>query len=167
MDICLIWAQARKGAIGKDNTLPWHLPEDLRRFKELTQGHCVLMGRKTFESLPNGPLPNRQNIVLSRTAEQPHPRVLRAADMRQALDLAAGLRCARAFVIGGAQVYEQALRIADTAYITEIDIDVPGADAFAPVLPQAFRCCEESPWMTSRHSGVRYRNLRYQRERRY
>ncbi len=166
MDIHLIWAQDRKGAIGRANTLPWHLPEDLRRFKELTTGHPVIMGRKTFDSLPNGPLPNRQNIVLSRAGvAEPHPGVVYARELQSALQMAGTARPACVYVIGGAQVYQAALRVADRIDLTLVDLDIEDADAFAPAVPADFRADQGTDWLTSK-TGLRYQFQRWVRPRR-
>jgi dihydrofolate reductase len=129
----LIYARARNGVIGKNGGLPWHLPEDLAHFKRVTLGCPVIMGRKTWESIPERfrPLPGRTNIVVTRQADWNAPGAERAAS----LDLAIA-RCAAqplAWVIGGAQLYAQALPRADIAEVTEIDADYEG-DAFAPEL---------------------------------
>lgn len=132
MDVVLIAAVARNGVIGAGNALPWHLPADLKRFKALTLGHPVLMGRKTFESIGR-PLPGRANIVVSRDP------AFAAEGVTVAASVAAGLACAAAlgtppvFVIGGAQIYAQCLTLADRIYLTRVDIEVAG-DAFFPAL---------------------------------
>lgn len=129
----LIYARARNGVIGKDNQLPWHLPEDLAHFKRTTLGCPVIMGRRTWESLPPKfrPLPGRLNVVVSRdpTFNAEGARVARS--LEAARDL-----CppgTDAWVIGGAQIYVQALTLARHAVVTEIDQDFEG-DAFAPAL---------------------------------
>ena len=133
MKLHLIFARSANGVIGKDNTIPWRLPEDMAHFRELTMGAPVLMGRKTWDSLPPKfrPLPGRMNIVVTRQpgwqAEGAHP----AASLEEALRLCAG--APDAWVAGGAEIYRQALPLADTAFVTEIDADFEG-DAFAPVL---------------------------------
>ncbi len=129
MTINIIAAVARNRAIGKDNKLLYWLPNDLKRFKSLTTGHTIIMGRKTFESLPKGALPNRRNIVLSRTTKE-----LPGCDCFPTLKDA--LRhCSEdeeLFVIGGASIYKQTLPIADRLYLTEIDDSPEKADAFFP-----------------------------------
>ena len=129
MHITLIAAVAENRAIGLDNQLIYHIREDLRRFKSLTTGHTVLMGRRTFESLPKGALPNRRNIVLSRTATE-----FAGCDTYPSLEEA--LRhCApeeQVFVIGGQTVYEQTLPLAHRLCMTEIAATPSRADAFFP-----------------------------------
>lgn len=127
--LSIIAALDRRRAIGYKNQLLFRLPDDLRRFKQLTTGHTVLMGRKTYDSLPKGALPNRRNIVLSRTVKElPGCEVF--------LDLAAALAaCAsdeEVFVIGGAAVYAQALPLADRLLLTLVIDEAPEADAFFP-----------------------------------
>lgn len=131
MELGLIFARARNGVIGKAGTLPWQLPEDMAHFKRVTMGCPVIMGRKTWDSLPERfrPLPGRANIVVTRQAHWNAPGATRAASLPQALALCAGE--ARAWVIGGADVYAQALPLAHTAEVTEIDADFDG-DAHAP-----------------------------------
>ncbi|MBT9551906.1 MAG: dihydrofolate reductase [Hydrogenophaga sp.] len=129
----LIYARAANGVIGKDNALPWHLPEDLAHFKRTTLGCPVIMGRKTWDSLPAKfrPLPGRPNIVVTRDARW-HAE---GAAVAHSLDAARAL-CppgSDAWVIGGAQIYAQALPLANTVVVTEIARDFDG-DAFAPAL---------------------------------
>jgi dihydrofolate reductase len=125
--ISIVVARARNGVIGRDGALPWHLPTDMRHFKDLTTGHVVLMGRGTFESLPERfrPLPDRRNLVLSRLVRAlPGAEVF--ADLQSALDA-----CDRdCFVIGGGTVYREASALADRVYATEIDGDVEGDTFF-------------------------------------
>lgn len=126
--ISLIAAVARNGVIGRGNALPWRLPEDLKRFKALTTGHPVIMGRKTFESIGR-PLPNRRNVVVSRD------RNFAAAGCEIAVCVADALAaCATSateiFVIGGAQIYEQSLPFAHRLYLTEIQEEFDGDARF-------------------------------------
>jgi dihydrofolate reductase len=134
----LIYARAANGVIGKDNALPWHLPEDMAHFKRTTLGCPVIMGRKTWDSLPPRfrPLPGRLNIVVSHNASWQADGALRAASLADALAL-----CppgADAWVIGGAQIYAAALPLAHTAVVTEIAQDFEG-DVFAPEFGPAWR----------------------------
>ena len=133
MKLHLIYARAANGVIGAGGTLPWHLPEDLAHFKRVTMGCPVIMGRKTWDSLPPRfrPLPGRLNIVVTRQADWQAAGVLRAGSLAEATAL-----CppgAPVWVIGGAQIYAQALPLATRAVITEIDADFEG-DAHAPAL---------------------------------
>lgn len=127
----LIAAVDRQNAIGRDNALPWHLPADLQRFKRLTLGHSVLMGRRTAQSIGRA-LPGRRNLVLSRAGRAPWPGQEVVASLDQAQAATAGE--ATLFVIGGAQVYRQALDRARRIELTRVDTVVDGADAFFPAL---------------------------------
>jgi len=118
MNISLIAVLGKNNEIGKGNELLCHLPADLKRFKAITTGHTVVMGRKTFESLPNGALPNRRNLVVSRNARL----VIQDAEVCSSLDYAL-LKCineTEVFIIGGAQIYAQALPVADKLHITDL-----------------------------------------------
>lgn len=129
--ITIIAAIAENNAIGKNQQLLCHMPADMRRFKELTTGHAVIMGRKTFESLPHA-LPNRKNVVLTTLPEAVFMDSFACESMGTALDL-----CEKEdeiFIIGGALVYRQALRIADRMLITRIHHEFKDADAFFPVV---------------------------------
>ena len=133
MHINLIYARAANGIIGKDGTMPWHLPEDLAHFKQLTQGCPVVMGRKTWDSLPPRfrPLPGRSNIVITRQPDWTGSGAQRVSSLTEALQL-----CGHAetvWVMGGAQIYAQALPLAHRVEVTEIERDFDG-DAYAPVL---------------------------------
>ena len=128
--IAIIVAVADQLAIGKDQDLLCYLPADLKHFRELTTGHAIIMGRKTFESLPKGALPNRMNIVMSRNPEIEFDGVVMVRDMKEALD--AAKEHEQIFIIGGASVYREALDFADTIYLTRIHHDFTDADTFFP-----------------------------------
>jgi dihydrofolate reductase len=127
----LILARAANGVIGKDNALPWHLPEDMAHFKRTTLGHPVIMGRRTWDSLPPKfrPLPGRLNIVVTRDAQWQAEGASRAGSLHEAMAVCP--EGSDAWVIGGAQIYAAALPLAQTAVVTEIARDFEG-DAFAP-----------------------------------
>jgi dihydrofolate reductase len=135
--LTLIAALAQNRVIGRDNTLPWRLPEDLRRFKALTLGHPVIMGRKTWDSLGR-PLPGRSNIVVSRNVDLQITGGLRADSLEQALQLAAGEAGGgeEIFIIGGADIYRQTLPLAQRLQLTEIGRDFDG-DAYFPAFSSA------------------------------
>ena len=154
----MIWAQARGGVIGRDNTLPWHLPEDLAHFKATTAGHPVIMGRKQWQSLPERfrPLPRRRNIVLTRAAGYRAPGAEVVSSLPQALDLVAGLE---AWICGGGEIYAQAMPHAQVLVVTEIDLD-PGGDVFAPAIGPEWVLCEDGGWRTS-SNGTAFRIRRY------
>jgi dihydrofolate reductase len=153
MALNLIFARARNGVIGKDNTLPWHLPEDLAHFKQTTLGQPVVMGRKTWESLPPKfrPLPGRTNIVVTRQTDWQAEGAVVAHSIEEAVQ-----HCppdAQVWVIGGSEVYAQAMPLAARAVVTMIDADFEG-DAFAPNF--------DSRWQeTERTSHTAANGLRY------
>ena len=146
-----------------DGRLPWHLPEDLAHFKQVTSGGAVVMGRSTWESLPGAvrPLPGRRNVVLSRRARFAAPGAEVASSMPEALGLVADQDV---WVIGGGSVYREALPLAEVAVVTELDLVVEG-DTLAPALDDSWRAAEREPeegWLESR-SGLRYRVTRWVR----
>lgn len=130
-EIILIVAVARNRVIGKDNQLLWSIPEDMAHFKRLTAGHAVLMGRKTWESLPERfrPLPGRRNIVISRQPTYTAPGAELADSLEKGIALASTAE--KLFIIGGAQIYAQSMALADRLEITEVDL-APEGDAWFP-----------------------------------
>jgi dihydrofolate reductase len=153
----LVWAQSTSGVIGRGGDIPWRVPEDLARFKQLTMGHTVVMGRRTWESLPARvrPLPGRRNVVLSRQADFKAD----GADVLGSLEQAATVLDdePETWVIGGAQIYLVALPLASRCEVTEVDVDLSrdDDDALAPVLDDAW-VGVTGEWRLSR-SGLRYR----------
>ncbi|MDD3650483.1 dihydrofolate reductase [Immundisolibacter sp.] len=133
VEVVLVVAVACGGVIGRDGTLPWHLPADLQHFKRLTLGHAVIMGRATFESIGK-PLPQRLNIVLTQRRDFAPPGVLVAADLPAAYALAAA-HGGPAMVIGGAKVYAQALADAQRIELTEVHARLAGDTHFPPLGP--------------------------------
>lgn len=134
--LSIIAALAHNNVIGHGNTIPWRIPEDMKRFKEATVGKTVLMGRKTWESLPEKfrPLPGRKNVVITRQENFSFPAgVFHFANMEDALRACAD---EDAMVIGGAEIYRQTMPLADALLITRVDQDVPG-DAFFPEIDPA------------------------------
>lgn len=158
MSVGLIWAQSTSGIIGRNGGIPWRLPEDLARFKDLTMGHTVVMGRRTWESLPASvrPLPGRKNVVLTRQADY----MADGATVIGALD---EVREDNAWVIGGAEIYHLALPLATHCEVTEVEIDLrlEDDDALAPLLDESW-VGTSGDWQTST-SGLRYRFHRYLR----
>jgi len=160
MKINLIWAEAHNRVIGKDGVMPWHLPEDLAHFKRTTMDAPVIMGRKTWDSIPVRfrPLPGRMNLVISRQADFLAGRLgiglQTATSLQAALDMVSQQpSVSDVWVIGGAQIYAQALPLASKTVVTQIDADFTG-DAFAPVL--------DSSWIeTHRESHTAAGGLRY------
>jgi dihydrofolate reductase len=138
MQVGLVFARAANGVIGRDGGLPWHLPEDLAHFKAITLGAPVIMGRKTWDSLPPRfrPLPGRRNIVVTRQADWAATGAERAGSLEQAIALCHD--AARAWVIGGAELYAQSEPLARVAEVTEIEQAFEG-DAFAPTLGTGWR----------------------------
>lgn len=131
-NISIIVATALNNGIGYNNQLLYWLPNDLKRFKALTTGHTIIMGRKTFESLPKGALPNRRNIVLSKNSEARFTGAETFPSLEEAL-----MHCNKdeeVFIIGGESVYKQAINIADKIYLTLIDDNSKDADAFFPAI---------------------------------
>lgn len=130
--LSLIVAVARNSVIGVNNALPWHLPEDLKRFRAITTGHHIIMGRKTYESI-NRLLPGRTTVVVTRDANYKVPGALTANSLQQAIDLCS--EDDEVFLIGGAELYRDGVLLADKLYITEIDAEFTG-DAFFPKIDQ-------------------------------
>ena len=138
MKVGLIWAQSRNGVIGKDGVMPWHLPEDLAHFKRTTLSHPVIMGRRTWDSIPPRfrPLPGRRNIVVTRQADWHEKGAQCSSSLREALQQCENSN--QVWVIGGAQIYAQALPLADELVVTEIDAAFDG-DAHAPAIGPDWR----------------------------
>lgn len=167
-EIGLIWAEARGGVIGAGGGMPWHVPEDLEHFKQLTGGAPVVMGRTTWESLPERfrPLPGRRNIVVTRQAGWSDEGAEVAGSVDEALELAASDASAAdtVWVIGGAEVFAAVMDRADRLEVTELDLAVEG-DTFGPAVDGSWQVADVDPpagWHTSR-SGIRYRFLRWAR----
>jgi dihydrofolate reductase len=140
--VSIVVAHSANGVIGRDGGLPWHLPTDMKHFRELTTGQAVVMGRKTFESLPDAfrPLPNRRNVVLSSDPSYTAEGAEVFPDLEAALDSCAG----HCFVIGGGVTYEQALPLAERVYATRIEATVDGDTLFPELAASEWRCAEQS-----------------------
>ncbi|WP_263732359.1 dihydrofolate reductase [Cellulomonas sp. SG140] len=180
MSLALVWAQTADGVIGRDGTLPWHLPEDLARFRRLTAGHAVVMGRRTWESLPERmrPLPDRRNVVLSRDPAYRAAGAQVCSSLEAALDLLGADE--EVWVIGGAALFAEAITRAGRLEVTDVDLDVPGDTYAPPVDPARWRpvavdgdqpleaalahgqALDAGPWLVSR-TGTRYRFRSYTR----
>jgi len=128
--ISIIVAADENNAIGKDNHMLYHLPNDLKYFKKVTEEHPVIMGRKTFESLPQGALPKRRNIVISRNKNLHLEKAELVSSLSEAIELCKGEN--EIFVIGGGEIYKEAINIADKLYITRVHHKYEGADVFFP-----------------------------------
>jgi dihydrofolate reductase len=162
--VSLVAAVARNGVIGRDGTIPWRIPEDMQRFRALTMGHPVLMGRRTWESLPARfrPLPGRRNVVVTRNPEWRGEGAIRAGSLEEALELVED--APRVFVIGGAELYASALPLADELVLTEIDADVEG-DTFFPAFGRSdFVEVEREPHVGA--DGTSFAFVTYERRRR-
>ncbi len=167
-EVALVWAQSATGVIGADGAMPWHVPEDLARFRALTGGHPVVMGRATWDSLPPRwrPLPGRTNVVLSRQPGLALDGATVCGDLEAAWEVASAAPGGeQVWVVGGGAVYALALPRADRVELTQIDATV-ASDTHAPRLdPQEWRLESADPagaWHTS-SSGVRYRFETYRR----
>jgi dihydrofolate reductase len=163
--IGLVWAEASGGVIGAQGDMPWHVPEDLAHFTQVTSGAPVIMGRKTWESLPERfrPLPGRRNLVVTRSEDWSAPGAERAASLAAALTTATEAAPDRVWVIGGGELFRESIGSADLLEVTELDLEVDG-DTYAPDRSE-WRTVAADPaegWSTSR-SGIRYRFLRLER----
>lgn len=161
--LALIAAFGRGRVIGIDNRMPWHLPEDMKFFRETTRGKPVIMGRKTWESLPDAfrPLPGRINIVVSRNADYRADGATVVGSLPDAIQ--AAVNADIAFVMGGADIYRQALPIADRLYLTEIDADFAG-DAFFPAFASSdWREAQRNPQVAA--SGLKFAWVTYDRRK--
>ena len=153
--ISIVVAVTRNNAIGKNGDLLYHISDDLKQFKKITMGHPIIMGRKTFESFPNGPLPGRENIVITRQVAYNATGVTLASSLQQACEKTGEKE---AMVIGGGEIYRQALPLASKLYLTVIDVERDDADTFFPEINYSdWKIVEESGIMTDERSGVSYR----------
>ncbi len=167
----MIWAQARGRVIGRNNDLPWHVPEDMAHFTATTKGQVVIMGRKQWESLPPKfrPLPRRENIVITRNASYQAPGAVVVSSLPEAIARAKSLiaesgelgTATETWICGGGQIYAAGMDLAEELSITEIDLDVDG-DVYAPAIGDDWQQVESSPWHTSK-TGPQYRFLRFRR----
>lgn len=131
--ITLVVAMGMKGEIGIDNQLPWHLPTDLKHFKNLTSGHPIIMGRKTYESIGK-PLPNRTNIVISRKTDWFEEGILIVGSIKEAIKFAKKIN-ENIFIIGGGTIFEQTMDLADKLEVTQVNATIP-ADTFFPKIDE-------------------------------
>jgi dihydrofolate reductase len=144
LKISIIVAAAENNVIGKDNKLIWHLPADMKFFKEKTTGHTVITGRKNYESIPEKfrPLPNRTNIIITRQPDYKAPGVIVVGSIYEATEAAKLTGDKESFIIGGADIYKQTLDITDTVYLTRVHHRFDG-DVFFPELPVDIWVCSE------------------------
>lgn len=146
-ELHIIAAIDRNRAIGFGGDMVYHLSADLKRFKALTLGYPVVMGRRTFESLPKGALPGRRNIVITRNAAYSAPNIETAPSLEAALALCSDAE--KTFIIGGGEIYSQALPLADVLDLTEIDDAAPDADTFFPPFDKLFILTNTEPALTT------------------
>lgn len=164
--VTLVVARARNGVIGVDGRLPWHLPEELKHFRALTMHHAIVMGRHTWDSIGRA-LPGRRSIVVTRDPRRELVGAESATSIEEALATAArpgtdpSIAADEVFVIGGAQIFEAALPLADRAVVTEIDLDIDGDTHFAALDTQHWSVVERSEHRSA--SGVRYTIVDYRR----
>lgn len=160
MHINMIFARAANGVIGRDNTIPWRLPEDMARLKRLTTGWPVIMGRKTWDSLPVKfrPLPGRANIVITRQPDWKDTGATTAASLADALALCAS--SAEVWILGGAQIYAQAMPLAHRIEVTEIAENIEG-DAYAPTLGPEWREAARENHVSA--NGMKFSFITYQK----
>lgn len=162
--VAIIVATAARNAIGAKGSIPFRIKSDMKRFREITMGKPIVMGRRTFESLPNGALPGRRNIVVSRQPDY-HPLGAEvASSLDEAVALAAETEPEEIMVIGGGEIYAQALPSTSRIYLTEIDADYPEADTFFPEIRMTDWVAEEaSEPLTDENSGLGYRFITLRR----
>lgn len=161
MDVNIIVAAGKNGAIGRRGDLIWHISSDLKRFKSLTMGHPVIMGRKTWESLPKRPLPGRRNIVVSRNPSFIAPGADVVNSPEDAMKMVKGEDI---FIMGGAQLYDAFFPLVTRVYLTEIDAPCSDADAFIefPLNPKIWHMTEVSEYQKT-PDNVSYRYVTYER----
>ncbi|MBN8702025.1 MAG: dihydrofolate reductase [Bacteroidetes bacterium] len=162
MKISLIAAIATNNAIGKDNNLLWHLPADMKIFKEKTTGHCIVTGRKNYESIPEKfrPLPNRTNIVITRNPNYNAPGAIVASSVQEAIEIAKQKGESELFIIGGAEIYKQTIDIADTLYITHVDGTFE-ADAFFPEITSSWKQIEKRDYVQDEKNKYNFSLIEY------
>lgn len=169
VEVAHVVAISQNRAIGKDNQLPWHISDDLKHFKKLTEGGIVIMGRKTFESMGAKPLPNRTNFVITTNLDY------QAADdtvfifhnlddaLTQGASLAHGKGLGTLWVIGGEKVFEQAMLFTDRLEVTQVDTIIDDANAFYPAIPNEFVKISQSDTQIDEKSGLSYQFVTYQK----
>jgi dihydrofolate reductase len=160
--ISIIVAVSEDWGIGKDNRLLWHIPEDLKRFKKLTFGNTLIMGKKTWESLPRKPLPGRKNIVLTDDPDELIDYSVTAYSIEDALG-----KCGNEeeiFVIGGGSVYSQFMPITDRLYITKVHKTAPADVYFPEIDPQIWEVVEKEDFKAEENEGISYSYIIYERK---
>jgi dihydrofolate reductase len=158
MNISIIVAVAKNNVIGKDNTLIWHLPADMKFFKEKTTGHCIITGRKNYESIPEKfrPLPNRINIVITRQKNYNAPGAIVVSSIKEAIEKAKQTGDNETFIIGGAEIYKQCLQYTDTIYLTQIYHSFDGDAFFPEINPEQWKETERIKGITDEKNKYKY-----------
>lgn len=156
--VSIVVAKAANDVIGRDNAIPWHLPEDLRHFKNTTLGGTLIMGRRTFESIGR-PLPGRRTIVVSRNRQWRAAGVEVAASLPDALQMTGASE--RVFVVGGAALFQEAMNIAGELIVTEVELKPDGDVRFPPISDELWRKIPGTPMSAA--NGIQYRISKYER----
>lgn len=157
--IIFVWAEDEKGAIGKDGGLPWKLPNDMKFFKETTTGHTVLMGRKTFESMGNRPLPNRQNLIMTRQLDYQADGVTVVHHLDDIVGNSEDI-----YVIGGSEIYKQFMPVVDVLWQTKIAGDFDGDTFFPQVNWDDWQLVEKIPGIRDEKNKYDHESLKYIRK---
>lgn len=169
VEVAQVVAMSQNRAIGKNNQLPWHISDDLKHFKKLTDGGIVIMGRKTFESMGSKPLPNRTNFVITTNLDYQtdfdNVIIFHNLDdaLTQAASLAHGKGLDTIWVIGGEKIFEQAMLFTDRLEVTHVDTVIDNANAFYPQIDDDFVKTQESDTFTDDKSGLGYQFVTYQK----
>ena len=160
MLISIIVVVSKNGVIGKDNQLLWRLPDDLKRFKQLTLGHPMIMGRKTFEPIGKA-LPGRTSIVITGQKDFSAEGVLIAHSLEEALDAARKLEESEAFIIGGGEIYKQALPLTDRLYVTEVETEIDGDTYFEIANPEEWKETERVVHEADERHNLKFEFVNY------
>lgn len=168
MRLGMIWAEARGGAIGRNGEMPWHLPEDLAHFKQSTLGDPVIMGRRTWESLPERfrPLPGRENLVVTSDASYVADGATVRSSLQDAVSTVELDGAETAWIMGGGELYRAAMPLADELVVTRIGLDVDDADTYAPEIGPEWLLADAGETLVSK-TGLEYRFERWTRAARY
>ena len=163
MTIAIMAAKAQNNVIGKDNDLVWHLPADLKHFKKTTNGHYVIMGRKTFESLGR-PLPGRLNIVVTRNQDFYLEGAIVVTGLQEALEFAKEQRQKLVFILGGGEIYRQSMEVADVLFITEIHQAFDGDTTFPDISDNLWKEAERDDYPSDEENDYAYSFVKYIRK---
>ncbi|WP_318508653.1 dihydrofolate reductase [Bacillus sp. T3] len=161
--ISLIWAMDVNRVIGKDNQLPWHLPEDLKFFKRTTMGHPIAMGRKTHESIGR-PLPGRENIIVTRNKDYSSEGCTVLHSVEELIEFSRGLKEQEIFVIGGAEIFKEVFPVADRLYITKIDYSFDGDTYFPEIAMDEWNEIFHEPGLKDEKNPYDYEFFTYERK---